>query len=271
MKIDLAVLGILFFAGGLGLWSGAIRQLAHLGGLDAGWFAARPLAQLVGPLLSKELGYPLLVTTVGCSFACFFVVCIGAVFALRLALSKLLPDGERGMLNRLGGFALGAAKAAILVFVVLSLLVFLEKHVARLWPGFKKEAGASLAMRQVRHHGLFASLPAVSGLEKVLTASRDPQAAAELAQDPDFQALARDPRVKGMADDQGVRRALQEGDVAALLSSVRVLEALNDPKLMERLTRLDSGAAAPDGPLNADKPAAKPPPARAARPAAAGP
>ena len=243
MTIDLAVLAVLFFAGGLGLWSGAIRQVAHLGGLIAGWFAARPLAQLLGPLAAKQFGYPLLVTTIGCSFACFFVVYVVSVFALRFLLARFLPDGERGTLNRLGGFVLGAAKAAILVFVALSLVVFAEKFLLKLWPGFKKEADPSLSIRLARHHGLFASLPAVGGLEKILNASRDPQAAAKLAEDPDFQALSRDPRVRGMVDDQGIRRALQDGDVASLLGSVRVLDALNDPKFMERLTRFDSGGA----------------------------
>ncbi|HEY3449465.1 MAG TPA: CvpA family protein [Myxococcales bacterium] len=262
MTIDLAVLAVLFLAGGLGLVSGAIRQLAHLGGLVAGWLAARPLAQLAGPLAAKQLGYPLLVTTIACSFACFFVVYIASVFALRFVLGKVLPDGERGMLNRLGGFLLGAAKAAILVFVALSVLAFGEKWLVKLWPEFKKEAAPSLSMRLARQHGLFASLPAVGGLEKVLNASRDPQAAARLAEDPEFQALARDPRVKGMVDDQGIRRALQEGDVASLLSSVRVLEALNDPKMMDRLTRFESGEAAPAPvkPAKPDKPAERPPP-----------
>ncbi len=275
MTIDVAVLAVLFLAGGLGLISGAIRQLAHLGGLVAGWFTARPLAGLVGPLAAKQLGYPLLPTTVACSFACFFVVYIVAVFALRFVLGKVLPDGERGMLNRMGGFLLGAAKAAILVFVALSLLAFGEKWLVKLWPGFKKEAAPSLAMKLARHHGLFASLPAVNGLERILNASRDPQSAARLAEDPEFQALARDPRVKAMVDDQAIRRALQEGDVAALLSSVRVVDALSDPKLMERLTRFDAGGGpVPARPAKAGgkpggKPAEKPP--RPASPPIEGP
>ncbi|MGC4115876.1 MAG: CvpA family protein [Myxococcales bacterium] len=271
MTIDLAVLAVLFLAGGLGLVSGAIKQLAHIGGLVAGWLAARPLATLVGPLAAKQLDYPLLPTTIACSFACFFVIYIVAVFALRFVLAKIFPDGEHGWLNRLGGFALGAAKAGILVFVALSLLAFGEKWLVKLWPGFKKEAAPSLSMKLARSHGLFASLPAVGGLEKVLNASRDPQAAAKLAEDPEFQALARDPRVKQMVDDQGIRRALQEGDVASLLSSVRVLEALNDPKFVDRLSRFESGDSppAPDKParedkasgkLPAEKPASKPAP-----------
>lgn len=245
MTIDLVVLAVLFLAGGLGLASGAIKQLSHIGGLVVGWLGARPLATFVGPFVAKQLGWPLLVATIASSFACFFVLYVASVFLLRFLLGKVFPDGEHGWLNRFGGFFLGAAKAAVLVFVALSLLAFGEKWVLKLWPDFKKEAGPSLSMKLARGHGLFASLPAVGGLEKVLNASRDPATAARLGESPEFQALARDPRVKGMVDDQGIRRALQEGDVASLVSSVRVLEALNDPKFVDRLSRFDSGEAPP--------------------------
>lgn len=258
MKIDLAVLVVVFFFGLLGMSSGAIRQVSHLGGLVAGWFGARPAAQIAGPLLAKKLGYPLLVATIGCSFAAFFGIYLIAVLVLRFVLARILPDGEHGWLNRLGGFAMGAAKAAILAFVLLSLLVFAEKPLASLWPDLKKETAPSLSVKLVRHHGLLASLPAIGGLEKILKAGKDPAKATALAEDPEFQALARDPRVRGLVDDQAIRAALVDGDHAALLSSVRVLEALNDPKLVERLARLDAG-----------KPAAeKAPPAR---PDASGP
>ena len=253
MRIDLAVLAVVLFFGALGLWSGAIRQLAHLGGLVAGWFSARPLGQLAGPLLAKKVAWPLLVTTLGCSFAAFFLVYVLTVLFLRVTLSRLLPSGEHGLFNRLGGFALGAVKAAVLVFVLLSAVVLFDKPISSLWSGWSKEAEPSLSLAFARRHGLFAALPAVNGLEKILEAGRDPAAAARLAEDPDFQALARDPRVKAMVDDAGIRRALQEGDYAGLLSSVRVLDALNDPKFFERLTRLEAGKGT-------GEPKPKPPP-----------
>jgi uncharacterized membrane protein required for colicin V production len=155
VTIDVAVLAVLFLAGGLGLISGAIRQLAHLGGLVAGWFTARPLAGLVGPLAAKQLGYPLLPTTVACSFACFFVGYIVAVFALRFV-RGIGPARRRArMLTRMGGFLLGAAKAAILVFVALSLLAFARSassSSARLQEGGRALAGdeAGAATRPVR-------------------------------------------------------------------------------------------------------------------------
>jgi len=259
LTIDLAVVGIVFALGLFGLMSGAIKQIAHLGGLVAGWLLSRPLALVLGPLAAKKFGYPLLLTTIGLSFVAFFAIYIVTVLLVRLVLARVFPAGEHGWLNRLGGFFLGAAKAAAIAFVVLSGLVFVESFLVSVWSDWAKEAKQSLALRLVRHHGLFSSLPAVGGLEKILKLARDPSSAANLAQDPDFQALAKDPRVRAMVDDAGIRHALAEGDSAELLSSVRVLDVLNDPKLVERLTRFESGTPAPKSdPTPATSPAPRP-------------
>ena len=245
MKIDVAVAFVVFFFGALGLWSGAIKQTAHLAGLAAGWPLARPLAGMIGPLVAKRVGYPLLITTIGCSFVVFFLLYVATVLILRFVLRKIFPDGEHGWLNRVGGFGLGAAKAALICFVVLSFVVLVENFIGSLWDDFHKETRQSYSLRFARHHSLFASLPAVGGLEKILKAGRDPSQALALASDPEFTALSRDPRVRGMIDDAGIHHALEEGDYAELLSSVKVLDALNDPKMVERLMRLESGSPAP--------------------------
>ncbi|MBI5548731.1 MAG: CvpA family protein [Deltaproteobacteria bacterium] len=245
MKIDLAVLALVLLFGGLGLFTGALRQVAHVAGLVAGWYAARPLALLAGPGIARELGYPLLLTTIGCSFVGFFLVYLLTYLLLRFALSRILPEGERSGLNRLGGFALGVAKGAVIAFVLLCGLAVLDKHIAARWDRWRTETTASIALSIARHHNLFASLPAVASLERLIQAGRDPKAAAAMSEDPELKSLARDPRMRTLLDDAGIRQALQEGDYAKLLSSARVLEVLNDPKLVERLSRLQRSLAAP--------------------------
>jgi len=264
VNIDLVVLALLLLAGLLGLASGAIRQLAHLGGLVAGWFSALPLAQLAGPSVAARYGYHLLLTTVAACFVCFFLVYLAVVLLLRFVLGRVLPDGEKGMADRFGGFALGAVKGAALAFMVVSAVVVAEKYIVKLWPEFRKETAPSVAVRIARQHGLFASLPVVNGLEKILDVAADPRAVAKLVEDPDFSALMRDPRIKGMANDRTVLKALQGGDVASLLSNVRVLDALNDPKLLEKLVRFQSGGGleragegSDGGSLPAEKPASR--------------
>jgi membrane protein required for colicin V production len=241
VTIDLAVLAAIAVFGLLGLFSGAIKQLAHLGGLVVGFLTARPLAALVGPEIAARWRLPPLFTNIAASFVLFFLVYVVAVLLLRFVLGRLLPDGERGGLNRFGGLLLGAAKAALIAFVALSALVLVEKHVQKLWRGYRKEARSSIALQLVRRHNLFARVPQLGGLERIVEAGRDPQAAARLAEDPELQAIARDPRVRRLSSDAAVQRAFETGDYTALLSSVRVLEVLNDPKLSEKLLRFASG------------------------------
>jgi hypothetical protein len=81
----------------------------------------------------------------------------------------------------------------------------------------------------------------------VLKLGRDPAAVAQLAQHPEFSALSRDPRMRALVDDTAVRRAIADGDYAALFSSAKVREALDDPKFVERLTHFADKAGAPTG------------------------
>jgi uncharacterized membrane protein required for colicin V production len=238
VKIDLAVALLLGFFAILGVISGAISQLAHLAGLIAGFLAARPVAQLAGPFVAQKLGYPPLLTTVGLSFLVFFGAYVVTAVTTRFVLRKLFPEGERGSLNRLLGMILGGGKAAAILFVLLCAVVFLEKPIAARSAAFRTESEASLAMGLARRHNLFANLPQIAGLQKLLDASQNPDKAGKLASDPNFQALTKDPRVKALTDDKSIQRALQSGDWATVLSSARVLETLNDQKISERLGKV---------------------------------
>jgi membrane protein required for colicin V production len=245
VTIDLAVLLALFLFGVLGMVSGAVRQLAHLGGIAVGAVAARPLAQLVAPRVVARVHYPSLFVTIALIFALFFVLYVASVIVLRWLLPKVMPRGEQGALNRVGGLLLGAGKAAAIAFVGLSAIVFVEKPLSGLWPEFRREASASVGVKLARRFNLFAGLPQFSGLSRLVAASRDPQLAARLAEDPEFKALSRDPRIRSLVDDAAVQRALQSGDYTALLSSVKVMALLNDPRAAERLSRLARAAPKP--------------------------
>jgi membrane protein required for colicin V production len=263
MKIDLAIVVVVFFFAFLGAFSGAIRQIANLGGLVAGYFGARPLGLLAGPFVAAKFGYPLLFSSIGCTFVLFFAIYLLTVGILRLVLGRIFPDGEKGAANRLGGFLLGGAKSGALVFVALSALVLVEKPIARLWHDYSAMSQGSVLIPFARHHSLFASIPQVAALEKLVSASTNPESTASLAESPDFKELAKDPRMKSLVDDNAVRRAFADGDYAALLSSVKVLKVLNDPRLSEQLAKAGSAEASPahspsSGAGAAKAPAAKP-------------
>ncbi len=240
MKIDLALAVVVAFFGILGIVSGAISQLAHLAGLVVGFLVARPVAALAGPAVAQKFGYPPLLTTVALSFLVFFGAYVVAAVSTRFVLRKLFPEGERGSLNRLLGLLMGAGKAAAIAFVALCALTLAEKAIGARYASFRAESQASLAMGLARSHNLFADLPQVAGLRKMIEASHHPESAARLASDPDFQALAKDPKLKALTEDKKVQQAVENGDLGAVLASSRLLELLNDPKTFERLGKVAS-------------------------------
>jgi uncharacterized membrane protein required for colicin V production len=240
VKIDVALLAAMAFFGLFGLLSGAIRQLAHVGGLIAGFLLAHPAGQWAGPLIAARLGYPVVLTSIAATFAAFFLLYIAAVFLLRLVLGKLFPDGERGALNRVGGFALGAAKAAALAFVVLSIALMADRALAAHVPGWRAEERSSIAVQLVRRYSPFTHLLQLKGLERLARASRDPEAAARLARDPELKALAKDARLKALAREPAIQRAAQSGDWARALESPALLELLDNPDISKMLARLSS-------------------------------
>jgi membrane protein required for colicin V production len=242
VKIDLAVAVFIGFFALLGLFSGAIKQIGHLGGVALGYLASRPVAALALPLVVGRLGYPPLLANVACSFLAFFSLYLAGSFVVRFVLRRVFPAGESGAANRLGGLLFAGAKTALILTVILSAVVFLEKRLASHWGDFQKEASASVAMAFVRKHNVFAGLPFLRGLATLQQASRDPDAAARLAKNPEFVALSKDPRLKALLGDASVARAFEQGDVAAMLSSAKVLNVVNDPKLAERLGKLAAGA-----------------------------
>jgi len=235
VKIDLVLAGVLLLFGLLGAMSGAIRQLAHLGGLVVAWLFARPLALLIAPFVVAQLKWPPLFTTIGCAFLLFFVLYALTVFALRFVLGKLFPDGEKGSLNRLGGLVLGAAKAGVISFVVLSLVTLVEKHVASLWKEYRSETQNSVAVGLVRAHNPFLNLPQFKALRELAQS----KSISGVAASPDLKALSSDPRLKALLEDSSIRKALESSDYGALLRSGKVLEALNDPALSEKLAKLN--------------------------------
>ena len=89
----------------------------------------------------------------------------------------------------------------------------------------------------MRGHNLFStfSLPGVKGLSALSRAATDPEAAAQLAQRPEFKALTQDPRVRSLLNDPSIRNSLQSGDYLSLLRNNRVFSALSDPGLEEKL------------------------------------
>ena len=126
MTIDLFLIGCVVAFGLFGFFSGAIKQLTHALGMIAAYCGARPLAGLLTRLFPPNSGLSPAVVNVLLSAALFIVLYAFASQVARRLLTGLFPDRINGRGDRACGFLLGAGKAGVLLYAVLSLLLFFE-------------------------------------------------------------------------------------------------------------------------------------------------
>ena len=119
--LDLTCLALVLLAGVAGAVLGALSQLAQLAGVAAGWMGARVVAPALSPMLAGKVpafaAHP--VASVLAFAGCAFVATLLARALVRLATPR---GGAAGGANRGLGAVLGAAQAALVVWVALSAL-----------------------------------------------------------------------------------------------------------------------------------------------------
>ena len=238
MTIDLVALAVLVLAAIAGAFSGALRQAVQLGAVALGWLAARHLGAAVARGLSGHL--PALVARPVAAAVLFAGVAVLAAWTGHgLLRTGGLSRAVRGPADRAAGALLGGAKAALVVWVLLSALALAggAVGVGRLRVDPRGSDLAALA----RAHNLLVRIDpgAARTLERILRAARDPGAAARMGRDPDVRQLLADPRVRALVADQGSPGSRAE-------EAQRLLE--EDPQLRALIERLKAGGVdvAPD-------------------------
>lgn len=239
MVIDLIILGLVLFFALVGALTGAARQIAHMVGLAVAYFVSKRLGSVVGPRLADALGTPLLIGVVLGSILLFIFVLVVVRYALGALLQRLMTGRDpnnRGP-DRAIGFVLGGAKVAIISYVLLSALAFVEQHVVVAGKRMGMSPKDSRAFRFAREHNLFemTQFSALKDFVEVARMSSDPQRAAKLQSDPAYKALRQDPRFQRALKDESLRRALEQGDSRALLRSNLILQLVQDPDFAARL------------------------------------
>lgn len=230
MSLDLAVLGILVLFAVLGASWGALRQLVFLGAAVAGVLAARALAPPIAAGFARSVPAPL--ARGAAVLLAFFGVLALASFAGNLALRWAGAGRFWAPADRAAGALLGAVKAALALWVVLSALAF----TGPVGPGWLRldPRGSDFAAL-ARQHNLFDAWrsPTADLLRRLLLAARDPRGSARLLSDVELRGLLEDPRVQALLDEA---RSSGQRD-PPLDRSPRALELLSDPEFLERLER----------------------------------
>ena len=240
MTIDLILLGLVLLFAVAGAITGGARQIASLVAVAVAWFVSRKLGPYVGPRMAEALGgTPLLLGTLAGSLVVFIVVLVTVRYALTTLLRRMMgvknPD-ERGVDNAVG-FLLGGLKVALIAYVMISALVFVEKYVVVAGKNLGVSPQDSTAFALARRYNLFemTQFSSVRDLMRIAQATARPEQAQRLADDPAYKALRKDPRFQKALANKPLRAALERGDTQEVLRSNLVLQLLQDPPFVARL------------------------------------
>jgi membrane protein required for colicin V production len=234
--LDPAVVAILAAVAIGGAMSGALRQVAQLLAVAAGWLAARHLGPPVAEGFARVV--PALVARPAASAVLFLGGWAAAGLLANLVLrARGLSGLVHGAADRGLGAILGGAKGALVVWVLLSAAALAGPF--SLGP-LRFDARASDFAGFARAHNLLARFDRekASTLERLLRIARDPAAAAGL-RDPDAKRLLADPRVRRLAER--TPDGLPPGGPA----TGETERLLADPEIAELLARMRARSAPP--------------------------
>jgi uncharacterized membrane protein required for colicin V production len=159
MSLDLSILAALGLFGALGFYTGAIQQLSHWIGIAAAFLFAKPLAAALAPVVAERMGWPASLTAVGLSAVSMPVTLLAATLLSRMILNAVIPGDQRNKPDRIAGIFLGAGKAGVIVWAVLSVVLSFEQALSRNLPTVDAALKVSAAAAFTREHSLFAVAP----------------------------------------------------------------------------------------------------------------
>ncbi len=242
MTIDFALLSIIAIFALIGAATGAARQVANLTAAVIAWFTARPLGVWAGPKLAPSLHTGEGIGIVAATVIAFIVVAVLARWVLTRLLQRILAgrNPESRSLDRTLGFVFAGAKVALVAWVMLCALTFVEENVSvagrRL--GISPKDSKAFALARSWNLFEFTQFAPVRDLQRIVKASRNPKQLEALKEDPAFKSLAKDPRFRRAIEDKRLRTAFAEGDYPTLVNSSAVMQLVRDPKMAETLERV---------------------------------
>jgi membrane protein required for colicin V production len=239
VNLDLVLLGLVLFFAVVGAFAGAAKQIAQLVALAAAYVCSRPLGTFLGPKAAEALHSPLIVGTVAATLGVFILVLVIVRYALTQLIRRLLAgrDPHDRSVDRGLGFFLGGLKVALIIYVIVCALTFIEENVTIAGKKVGLSPKDSVIFSLARRYNVFemTQFSAVQDLVRVAKASNDPKSAEKLKSDPAYLALKKDPRFGKALDEQAMQRAIETGDYKALLRSNIILQLIQDPMAAARL------------------------------------
>lgn len=242
-----------------GIKSGALKQVCKWAAMILAFIISHPLSSALAPSLAPSLEMPpAAVKMVGGALGFYFLYIVFNFIAY-WNLRSALGDVEDTGLNRIGGFALGGLKGAVILSIPLAIVLFFEQPLTEYVGALPVMFRQSVVVAIIRKHNPIAAIPipAVAKRQALAEAAKHPPSAEALAADPTLAGILNDPAVKAALGDDSMVKALQDGDWPTLQKDPRVASLLSNPQIasmMQGVMDLDKE------PQDSPDPAASPTP-----------
>jgi len=247
MTLDLVFLGCVGIFALIGYFSGFARQVIRIGALVGAYLLAGILGRPFGSMLARSLEVPHLIGRVlGSGLAFFLLYMIFSVVGWSILRKwRKRQDPEKIAVRRRWdgwtGLALGGAKTFVMLYLVLCVIVLVEKPLAKASGKMRKMLSHSFMADLAREHNILSGLhlPAVGNLAAISKAASDPKFREKMMHDPKVKRLLENPKIKALADDKALLAASRRNDLAALLANPRLNRVLDDPEIVKLLSEID--------------------------------
>ena len=173
----------------------------------------------------------------------FLIVAVGPFF-LTIILSIILNLWNRHLDRGLPPFILSrflAATAGMVwggCFIILTLVIFmiLPLHFPK-WEAIKTDITDSYSYAIIAKF-IKDKIPHLGGIESAFDASQNSEKWAELKQTPEFQAVYTDPKMEKILTDAVTTQQIKNKDILGLLTNPKIIAAWQDPKVVQKILRL---------------------------------
>jgi uncharacterized membrane protein required for colicin V production len=131
MNVDVTVLSATVFLGFWGAFTGASGQVASWIAVPLAWMGSKALADPAATLAERSLGVPASLAPLLATGVLFLGVLFVSRWVISWGIRRVLGNGdaEKRGLDRTLGFALGATRALLIAWFVLSAWAFTVDHV----------------------------------------------------------------------------------------------------------------------------------------------
>lgn len=123
--LDLIIAGIISIGAASGFIKGGLKQFAGIVGLIVGLLLARAMYVALGEKLAAELGTSVTIAQI-ISFLMIWIIVPLVLSLLASALTKVIEFIHLGIINRLLGAILGAAKFALVISLLAGFVEYID-------------------------------------------------------------------------------------------------------------------------------------------------